>query len=160
LNGNVADVGVIAGNENHIWLACPDGRELGRIILVACRIDLPRHDLAAELLECFREFVLKPHGVRGSLIVENGRFLGLQTFVLARELRAHQSLKRIDEADSKNHIADFGHGRVCRRGRDHRHAVFLTNGRSGQRQTRSHFAEHRGNFVARDQSSHGRARFA
>ena len=53
--------------------------------------------------------------------------------VLLREIRHDRALKRINETDAKNVIADLGDFRIGGGGRDHRDLVFLADRRGFQR---------------------------
>ena len=157
LNRNVADVCVIARNENHVGVARANCRELGREIGIPFLIGLLGNDFATLLCERRCEIFLQADGVRLSLVEQDGRLGRLQSLVLARELRAHVALERIDETHAKDHVALLGNFRIRGRGRDHRDLIFLTNGSSDERQARRHFTEHGDDLILRNQPRYRRS---
>ena len=85
--------------------------------------------LPPSAVEGGREELGEPDAVLVLDVREDRHVLELE--VLGRELGHHRALEGIDEAHAEDVVADLGHLRVGRRGRDHRHA--RPTGRSGRR---------------------------
>ena len=75
------------------------------------------------------------------------------------EFSADSTLKRINEADTKNMIPGLRDFFIGCTGRNHRDSTALGDGRSLKRTTRGHFTQKSHDFVTGDQLSHSRGSF-
>ncbi len=115
------------------------------------------HNLAAGSGEAFHKKLRQSHRV---VLFHIGQHRHTFPAFLMGELRHHGPLKRIDEADAENVVADFRDLGVGRGRRDHRDFVLLADGRGFERFRRRHFAEHGDDFVLRDELAHDRCRLS
>ena len=90
-------------------------------------------------------------------VFQHGDLARLQ--IVVGEFGQHLALKRIDEADAEDVVADLRHALVGRRRGNHRHLVLLRDRRGGERAAARHLAQHGNDFVLRDQLGDGVRRF-
>ena len=151
-------LGVVARGEDRVGIRRLDRRELGFEILVAAAEFLLDGDFAAVREEPLLEKRGETHAVRRGGIGQHGDVLRLER-VLGEE-RHHRALKRINEADAENEVADLRDLGIRRAGRNHRHLGVLTNRRGLERPPRRDLAEDRDDLVARHELAHHAGRLA
>ena len=126
LAGYKGGLGVVSGHENGVHAGGANGGELGFEVLVALGVFLLEGDLSAIGEEALLEVFCQADGVGGGDGSQDGDAFGLECFF--GELGHYGALKRVNEADTEDVVADGGDLWVGGGRRDHRDLRALGDG--------------------------------